>query len=472
MSPGGAASFRPETFPTSQYHVTSRRWNSYASSPTTIDTSTRLQDEPDDRRDAARRIYILGSGSVGKMLAFYLRTIPDPPPVTLLFHKPSILRKWNAAGKQITLQARGVTEKMDGFDVEMAMPKRREHGIEIDYEKDYMRTFIPPSTVEPGYLKTFVDVEYSAPRGLGAQSQEPINNLIVTVKAPATLSAISAVRHRLSRDSTIAFLQNGMGQTDEVSRELFPEEETRPSYIQGIISHGVSSPDPFVVNHNGTGTIQLGLMPRPDGIATPNPSPNVDHSIPMDKPSAWAKSARYILRTITRTPALCAIGLSPPDIQTAQLEKLAINCLVNPLTGLLDVRNGGLLSNYHLTRTMRLLLSEISLIIRSLPELQGLPSLNTRFAPDRLEAMTMRVASMTKHNVSSMLADVRRGNQTEIQYLNGYIVQRGEEMGVRAVMNYMVMTMIKGKTAVVEREREEEVGVLRPEDEVRHSSGE
>ncbi|KAK8156019.1 ketopantoate reductase PanE/ApbA C terminal-domain-containing protein [Phyllosticta citrichinensis] len=406
------------------------------------------------------------------MLAFYLRTIPDPPPVTLLFHKPSILRKWHAAGKEITLRARGVTEKMGGYDVEMAMPKRREHGQEIDYDKDFMRTYVPPTAIEEGFRYTFGDIEYATQRGLGVESQEPIHNLIVTVKAPATVSAISAIKHRLSRDSTIAFLQNGMGQTDEVSRELFDDAETRPSYIQGIISHGVSSPNPFVVNHNGTGTIQLGLMPRPDGLATPNPSPDVDHDIPQDPPSAWAKSARYIYRTITRTPALCAIGLSPPDIQTAQLEKLAINCLVNPLTSLLDVRNGHLLNNYHLTRATRLLLSEISLIIRSLPELQGLPSLRTRFAPDRLEAMAMRVAALTKDNVSSMLADVRRGNQTEIEYLNGYIVRRGEEVGVRAVMNYMIMAMVKGKSAIVERERDEEVSVLRPEDEVRHGSGE
>ncbi|KAK8230446.1 ketopantoate reductase PanE/ApbA C terminal-domain-containing protein [Phyllosticta capitalensis] len=406
------------------------------------------------------------------MLAFYLRTSPEPPPVTLLFHKPSVLRKWNQAGRQITLQARGVTEKMDGFDVEMAMPNRREHGQEIDYEKDYMRTFVPPETIEKGFLETFGDTEYIAARGLGVESKEPIYNLIVTVKAPATVSAISAVKHRLSRDSAIAFLQNGMGQTDEVSRALFPDPTTRPSYIQGIISHGILSPNPFTVNHNGTGTIQLGLVPREDGLAIPNPSPAVDDDIPQEKPSAWAKSARYLLRKITRTPALCAIALSPPDVQTAQLEKLAINCIVNPMTGLLDVRNGALLNNYHLTRTTRLLLSEISLIIRSLPELQGLPSLSTRFAPDRLEAMVMRVAAMTRHNVSSMLADVRRGNQTEIEYLNGYIVRRGEEMGVRAVMNYMIMAMVRGKIAIVERERVEEISVLRPEDEVRHGTGE
>lgn len=362
---------------------------------------------------------------------------------------------------------------MGGYDVELAMPNRREHGKEIDYDKDFMRTYVPPVVIdEASYNTSFGDIEYATERGLGVESQEPIQNLIVTVKAYATVSAISAIKHRLSRDSTITFLQNGMGQTDEVSRKLFPDEESRPSYIQGLISHDVSSPNPFVVCHNDTGTIQLGLIPRPDGLATPNPSPAMDDDITQDPPSAWAKSARYILRTIMRAPSLCAFGLSPQDIQTAQLEKLAIDCLIKPLTAALDIRNGGLLQNFHLRRTVRLLLSEISLIIRSLPELQSLPGLQMRFAPDRLEDMAMRVAALTNDDTSSMLADVRRGNQTEIGFLNGYIVRRGEQMGVRPVMNYMIMSMVRGKLAIVERERYEEFSVLRPEDEVRHDSGE
>jgi 2-dehydropantoate 2-reductase len=143
-----------------------------------------------------------------------------------------------------------------------------------------------------------------------------------------------------------------------------------------------------------------------------------------------------------------------------QLDKLAVNCIINPLTALLDARNGAVLNNYALTRTMRLLLSEISLVIRSLPELQYIPNVTQRFDPGRLETVVVAVAHRTRDNVSSMLADTRQGAQTEIDYINGWVVKRGEELGIRCAMNYMIMQLVKGKRMVVQHEMEEGVPLV------------
>ncbi|GME27871.1 Ketopantoate reductase ApbA/PanE [Neofusicoccum parvum] len=311
---------------------------------------------------------------------------------------------------------------------------------------------------------------------MGAEATDPIHNLIITTKAPSTVAAISAIKHRLTSSSTICFLQNGMGVIDEVNKELFPDESTRPTYIQGIISHGVHSSAPFSATHAGVGTIQLGILPR-GPLSTQS---DADSSTGAEFSSSsgefsrdwWAPSARYLLRTLTRCPALCAIGLSPTDLLCAQLEKLAVNCLVNPMTALLDVRNGALLYNFHLTRVMRLLLSEISLVIRSLPELQGVPNLDSRFATSRLETLAVSVADKTGENVSSMLADVRRGLQTEVDYINNYIVKRGDEVGVRCVMNYMVVCLVNGKQMITKREIDEDITILGKDDPTGYSIGE
>jgi 2-dehydropantoate 2-reductase len=135
-----------------------------------------------------------------------------------------------------------------------------------------------------------------------------------------------------------------------------------------------------------------------------------------------------------------------------QLEKLAVNCIINPLTVLLDARNGSILYNYALTRTIRLLLSEISLVMRSLPELQYIPNVSSRFDPGRLETIVVSVAQKTKDNISSMLADARAGRQTEIDYINGWIVKRGEELGLRCVMNYLMVNLVKGKAQMIDLE--------------------
>jgi len=66
--------------------------------------------------------------------------------------------------------------------------------------------------------------------------------------------------------------------------------------------------------------------------------------------------------------------------------------------------------------------------------------------------MALKVADKTSENLSSMLVDVRRGTDTEISYLNGYIVKRGEEVGIRPVMNYMLMHLVIGKQQMISRE--------------------
>lgn len=154
---------------------------------------------------------------------------------------------------------------------------------------------------------------------------------------------------------------------------------------------------------------------------------------------------------------LAATAFSPPDLLQMQLEKLAVNCVINPLTVLLDARNGAILYNYALTRTMRLLLAEISLVFRSLPELQYIPNVNSRFDPGRLETLVVSVAQRTKDNISSMLADVRAGRNTEIDFINGWVVKRGEEVGVRCTLNYAVGMLVRGKAQMISLEKGEGV---------------
>ena len=255
-----------------------------------------------------------------------------------------------------------------------------------------------------------------------------------------------------------------MGIIDDVNKTVFPDPATRPNYIQGIITHGANIPpeqaarDPFYAVHAGQGTIALALLPK-EGIGKKTISADVENSANKKdvKPNIWDPTSRYILRTLTRSPVLCAVGFTPTELLQQQLEKLAVNSIVNPLTALMDNRNGYLLYNYALTRTMRLLLAETSHVIRNLPELQGVPNVNLRFNPERLETICVSVAQKTKDNISSMLADVRAGKRTEIEYINGYIVRRGEEIGIKCVVNYAIMQTVIGKATMTQRDQRDDV---------------
>ncbi|GAB7356855.1 hypothetical protein MBLNU459_g7726t1 [Dothideomycetes sp. NU459] len=445
--------------------------------------------------EVPRRIHILGTGSVGKLVAHSLRNIANPPPVSLIFHRHRLLRAWEKGRKEIVLQTDGYNVAASGFDVELAVPLRREHGVPVAPADDQLDR-LPrqnhvegtakddheaahalvndadgdPSAQGPAETRTGDDGpsldEQDGQLRDHVDSAEPIHGLIVTVKAPFTVSALSAVRHRILPTSTICFLQNGAGVIQDVNAALFPDPETRPNYVQGIITHGVNSPDPsrpFFAVHAGHGTIALGILPRSESPTSPSSAPPSSPADDMQKPVPFPPTARYMLRTLTRTPALAAVGMPPADLHQQQLEKLAINAVINPLTVVLDAPNGSILYNYAMTRTMRLLLAEISLVLRSLPELRGLPNVATRFSAARLETLVVSVANTTRHNVSSMLADARAGRRTEIRWINGYIVRRGEELGLQCVCNYMLMQMVEAKCNMIERELMDHVPVQMPD---------
>lgn len=344
----------------------------------------------------ARDIHILGYGNVGQFIGHSLAGIPDRPRVTFLFARASILGRWLQAGQTLSLERQGMTETRDGFRGQLIME---------------------PSTGS-------------------ALDHEPIANLIVAVKAQNTVAALRSVAHRLLPSSTVFFLQNGMGSIDEVNRDIFPDPRFRPSYTFGIVSHALQAMDRFKIRHNHVGTIAMSALP---------PTRDTEFDPQQESLSHLNPSSLYLLRTFTRTPVLGAVGVRPFEFRLLQLEKLAMNCIINPLSVIYECSNGEILYNVDITRVIRLLLAEISLVIRSLPEMQAVPNLQARFSPAELEYKVFALATNTASNDSSMLQDFRNKGNTELNYLNGYIVRRGEELGIKCVMNFLLIQMVNGK---------------------------
>ena len=456
----------------------------------------------------SRKIYILGIGNIGTFVAHSLAGIPNRPPITLLL-RPRQHRYWEESDRSIDVTSNGVTERRRGFEVEQL---RRLQEDSPSLGREYSAVSKNPSNetaqkgramrsiVEKGgdtrgitrslnggssladseLLQTsynhkfsldekmldrditpqyeqeandcFAHVNTTAEEAKHKQEHNPdpvfgrdteddketIYHLIVSVKAPQTVKAIQAIAHRLTPASSLLFLQNGMGIMDQVNEHLFPDENRRPTYIIGVVSHGLYSKGPFSVVHAGEGSIALGVMPRM----------STHESLRQENLSELTTSARYLIRTMTRTSVFVAVGFPPTEILQQQLDKLAVNCIINPLTAIFDCKNGALLSNFHLIRVIRLLLAELSLVIKSLPELQNVPNVNTRFDSLRLERLVVSICKGTASNNSSMLQDIKQDKQTEIDYINGYVIRRGEEMGIHCVMNYMLLHMVKGKRKI------------------------
>ena len=109
-------------------------------------------------------VHVLGVGNIGKLIAHSLISSPAPVPVTLLLHRPELAGDWGQAKQSIDVVTNGVTDRRNGFEVEMT----------------------------------------EASGGL-------IRNLIVATKSYSTLDALMPLKGRLTSDSTVMFLQNGLG---------------------------------------------------------------------------------------------------------------------------------------------------------------------------------------------------------------------------------------------------------------------
>lgn len=367
--------------------------------------------------------------------------LPNPPPISLMFHRPEMYNGFKAGSRMIRLinKRSQTNDERSGFDADLA---------EYDAEKGtiYWRHISHLPSSEKG-------ANPPGPSEILPSGEVKIYTMILTVKSPATVLALRSVKHRISAQTTICLMQNGIGQVEELNREVFTDPATRPTYMLGVVSHGVYLSTQFAAIHTGIGSTAIGIVRDLDKFPPPPKSPlhpptgtEQKQMFPSDKDLYANITSRYLLRTLTRSPILVCAAFPYLDLLQLQLEKLAVNCILNPITALLNVPNGSLLDNFALMKVARLLVAEISVVVRSLPELEGVPNVKQRFSPERLESLLIGITKRTAKNSSSMREDIRKGKDTEIDYINGYVVRRGEERGIKCVMNYMLMQLIKGKS--------------------------
>ena len=105
------------------------------------------------------------------------------------------------------------------------------------------------------------------------------------------------------------------------------------------------------------------------------------------------------------------------DIYPALYTKLAINCVINPLTAILNVPNGDL-SASHLHDDMHAIIHEV---------VEAARMVHVELTPSDLFATVLKVIHDTRDNFSSMQQDIAHGRKTEIEHINGYISCKQEQ---------------------------------------------
>lgn len=287
----------------------------------------------------------------------------------------------------------------------------------------------------------------------------PIESLIVCVKAHNTVSSIRALIPRLTPDSTIVLMQNGMGIYEALVRDLFRNPAHRPHFVLASITHGAFMKEYMHVVHAGVGGIQLGIVPEPgEDFETSYPTLSLDDISPPGAASHRFASLRGTIGAFTGVQPLNVEWQSFYTIQMAMRRKVVVNAVINPLTALLNCKNGEVLAHASGKAIGKRICMEASNAFRAQHKAEVAATrasgkqVSSEFpwqltAPALLEEVA-RVADVTANNYSSMLMDVRQGRETEIGFMNGYLQSVGRAHGLQLPTNSLVMRLMDLRTRI------------------------
>ena len=235
-------------------------------------------------------------------------------------------------------------------------------------------------------------------QGVPALAPRSIQALLVTTKANHAVSAVQSLAHALQPGAPLVLLHNGMGVREELAAS-----HPALNLHAGTTTEGAYRDGEMLV-HAGRGETVIGRQgqPSPDWF------------------QPFAESGERFLWDA--------------NIDDMLWRKLLINCAINPLTALHRCLNGALLDNPALRAEVELLCEELAAVSAA----RG----NDRGATCALD-WALSVIQVTAGNQSSMLQDVVRGRETEIEYITGYLVREAHRLAVPCPRNERLLAQLR-----------------------------
>lgn len=247
-----------------------------------------------------------------------------------------------------------------------------------------------------------IDTRYHNKTLRFTQATGQLNAVLLPVKSYAVVDAVHQLLPHLSPDAQLVLSHNGMGTIEQVLPLLQPR--------QGLwfltTTHGALKQGATIV-HTGKGESVM----APLNDAAQAQAVQVFHA--MD----------------------CALGplTLACDITPFLWQKLAINAAINPLTALHNCRNGELAQ------------AEFQLIITAVLEevCQVADAAGVTLTLPQLKHKVQQVIGNTAQNYSSMQQDVAHQRRTEIDAINGFVVQQAQRYGIAVPHNNSLLQQVR-----------------------------
>ena len=219
--------------------------------------------------------------------------------------------------------------------------------------------------------------------------------VLLCVKTIDTETAAAAIAPHLGRDTLLVSFQNGVDNAERI------QNTTGINAIPAVVYVAAEMSGPGRVKHNGRGDIVIGNVPR-------------------------------LSTLFTDVGIQCRVS---DNIAGELWTKLVMNCAYNAISAVTGSRYAFIKDNPFSRGIMRNLIAEVVEVGYAAGV--RLPSTEQLFDA----ALTLGDAMATA--ISSTAQDIARGRLTEIDALNGYVANRGKELGIPTPVNSTLHALVK-----------------------------
>ena len=250
--------------------------------------------------------------------------------------------------------------------------------------------------------KTQLNVKIPAEDSIKKIKSSP-DLLILTVKSYDTENAMKEAKPVINDNTLVLSLQNGLDNVDKIEKMV-----DRKNIFVGITTHGAIFSSPGVINHTGKGQTILGYLSKQK-----------------------TESTKQLVDMFNETGIETEVST---DIIKDIWTKAIINSSINPLTTFFQCKNGYLLENPILECIIEKICEESTIVANK----EGI-----NLSSKNMYNKTKQVILDTGENYSSMLQSFQRGKRTEIDSINGKIVEMGKQHGLNPLMNEILVYSVK-----------------------------
>ena len=229
--------------------------------------------------------------------------------------------------------------------------------------------------------------------------------VLLSVKSLDTERTLAEIKSILPSKAVILSLQNGVANIDIATKII-----VNPVYA-AVVYVAAGMIDQRTMKHHGRGELLIG-----------DPS----NTVPQGD-----QGLLEICKLFEGAKVPCSIA---PQIKRDMWLKFLVNCSFNAISGVGQITYGEMVKSPGIVK----LIEEITKEFLAIAELE-----DVNITMSEALAANASIASTMATQVSSTAQDLARGKMTEIDFLNGYIVELGKRHGITTPYNESVHALVK-----------------------------